>query len=145
MNNQRPPPSRKRTEQPPPVPQKPAPVQNSVAVKKTTTNVRAGQSRQGMSVSDAIGMTTVRLCRVEQLLNLQGNKNAGAPSEKGSVDVSVLGSIVERLGRMEQSYDEPDKTLEFGNTLVILRDEIAQIMERLAVLEAKPPDEQLEA
>ncbi len=113
MNNQRSAASRKRTElpPPPPVPQKQVPNSN----KKPISNVRAGETRQGMSVSDAIGMTTIRLCRVEQLLNMQGNKEK---EKEKSIDVSVLGSIVERIGLLEESF-------------VSIRDDIAHILERL--------------
>lgn len=114
MNNQRSAASRKRTEQPPPppVPQKQVPVQ-----KRPTSTVRAGQTSQGLSVSDAIGMTTVRLCRVEQLLNMQCNKEKEKEKDP-AMDVSVLGTIVDRIERLEQSLSS-------------VRDDIEQILERL--------------
>ena len=156
MNNSRSASARKRTEQPPPPQYKPvsgsratpqqAPKQ---APQQTTSNVRAGQSRQGMSVSDAIGLTTVRLCRVEHLLNLQANQNQGVQSGGGNVvDVSVIGSIVERLERLEQFLTDTESQNEtvsgdldaHESNLSSLRNDVSLILERLNKIEATRPE-----
>ena len=95
------------------------------------------QQKPKISVSDAIGLTTIRLCKVENFINelKEGGQVSGLPPNSQVVDNSVLTTMINRLDALEKkeiASSELIKRLERENSdlTVQLRDFTALTNER---------------
>jgi hypothetical protein len=83
----------------------------SVTAQNSTPNVPVNTTSAKLSVSDAIGLITLRLGRVEQFIieaehNGGLNSGTGIPDNAHLVDKSVINSIVNRLDSLEKKEKE---------------------------------------
>jgi|688.fasta_scaffold99950_4 vacuolar-type H+-ATPase subunit I/STV1 len=83
----------------------------SVTAQNSTPNVPVNATNAKLTVSDAIGLITLRLGRVEQIImeaEHNGGFSAGAsiPDNTHLVDKSVINSIVNRLDSLEKKEKE---------------------------------------
>ena len=83
----------------------------SVTAQNSTPNVPVTNTNAKLSISDAIGLITLRLGRVEQIImesQHNGDLNMGSsiPDNAHLVDKSVINSIVNRLDSLEKKEKE---------------------------------------
>lgn len=83
----------------------------SVTAQNSTPNVPVTNTNAKLSISDAIGLITLRLGRVEQIImesQHNGGLNMGSsiPDNAHLVDKSVINSIVNRLDSLEKKEKE---------------------------------------
>ena len=87
------------------------PAKRSMTAPNSTPNVPITTSNAKLSISDAIGLITLRLGRVEQIImetEHNGGFNTGQniPDNAHLVDKSVINSIVNRLDSLEKKEKE---------------------------------------
>ena len=109
------------------------------------------QSKPKISVGDAIGLTTIRLCKVESFISeLKENGIGGElPANSQLIDNSVLTSLVNRLDALEKKeIASNDKIKQLENELAELTKESGEKFAdfELAIVEIEKllPEQELE-
>jgi vacuolar-type H+-ATPase subunit I/STV1 len=102
----------------------------SVTAQNSTPNVPVNTGSSKLTVSDAIGLITLRLGRIEQILmeaehNGGLNSGTGIPNNAHLIDKSVINSIVNRLDSLEKKEKESSgnqQTIKLENELRDIKD-----------------------
>jgi hypothetical protein len=99
----------------------------SVTAQNSTPNVPVNSTSAKLTISDAIGLITLRLGRVEQILmeaehNGGLNSGTGIPDNAHLVDKSVINSIVNRLDSLEKKEKESSNNQQTSKLETELRD-----------------------
>ena len=99
----------------------------SVTAQNSTPNVPISSTNAKLTISDAIGLITLRLGRVEQIImevEHNGGFNAGTniPDNTHLVDKSVINSIVNRLDSLEKKEKESSSNQQTSKLEGELRD-----------------------
>ena len=102
----------------------------SVTAQNSTPNVPVNTGSSKLTVSDAIGLITLRLGRIEQILmeaehNGGLNSGTGIPNNAHLIDKSVINSIVNRLDSLEKKEKESlgnQQTIKLENELRDIKD-----------------------
>ena len=99
----------------------------SVTAQNSTPNVPISSTNAKLTISDAIGLITLRLGRVEQII-MEAEHNGGFSSGPGIpdnahlVDKSVINSIVNRLDSLEKKEKESSNNQQTSKLEAELRD-----------------------
>jgi hypothetical protein len=99
----------------------------SVTTQNSTPNVPVNTTSAKLTISDAIGLITLRLGRVEQIL-MEAEHNGGftagssIPDNAHLVDKSVINSIVNRLDSLEKKEKESSNNQQTSKLENELRD-----------------------
>lgn len=102
----------------------------SVTAQNSTPNVPVNTINTKLTVSDAIGLITLRLGRIEQFIQTaehEGGINMGSniPNNAHLIDKSVINSIVNRLDSLEKKEKESSgnqQTIKLENELRDIKD-----------------------
>ena len=102
----------------------------SVTAQNSTPNVPVNTGSAKLTVSDAIGLITLRLGRIEQFIQTaehEGGINMGSniPNNAHLIDKSVINSIVNRLDSLEKKEKESlgnQQTIKLENELRDIKD-----------------------
>ena len=102
----------------------------SVTAQNSTPNVPVNTINAKLTVSDAIGLITLRLGRIEQFIQTaehEGGINMGSniPNNAHLIDKSVINSIVNRLDSLEKKEKESSgnqQTIKLENELRDIKD-----------------------
>jgi hypothetical protein len=119
------------SQQPRGVPQRAVPPQQQQQYQQQQQQYQQQPQQQQMvqkpkiSISDAIGLTTIRLCKVENFIDeLKQTGVAGLPPNSQIVDNSVLMSMISRLDALEKkeiAASEQIKRLERENSELVAK------------------------
>jgi hypothetical protein len=93
-----------------------------------------------ISVSDAIGLTTIRLCKVENFIK-ELSENGFATSNTQVIDTTVLTTLINRLDALEKkeiSTNEQLKRLEKEN--IDLTDKLSDLTDKLSAFTKETND-----
>ena len=99
----------------------------SVTAQNSTPNVPVNATNAKLTISDAIGLITLRLGRVEQIM-MDAEHNGGftsgssIPDNAHLVDKSVINSIVNRLDSLEKKEKESSSNQQTSKLEAELRD-----------------------
>jgi hypothetical protein len=102
----------------------------SVTAQNSTPNVPVNTGSAKLTISDAIGLITLRLGRIEQFIQTaehEGGINMGSniPNNAHLIDKSVINSIVNRLDSLEKKEKESSgnqQTIKLENELRDIKD-----------------------
>jgi len=102
----------------------------SVTAQNSTPNVPVNTGSVKLTISDAIGLITLRLGRIEQFIQTaehEGGINMGSniPNNAHLIDKSVINSIVNRLDSLEKKEKESSgnqQTIKLENELRDIKD-----------------------
>jgi hypothetical protein len=99
----------------------------SVTAQNSTPNVPVTTSNAKLTISDAIGLITLRLGRVEQIImetEHNGGFNTGTniPDNAHLIDKSVINSIVNRLDALEKKEKESSNNQQNSKLEIEIRD-----------------------
>jgi len=99
----------------------------SVTAQNSTPNVPVTANNAKLTISDAIGLITLRLGRVEQIImeaehNGGFSSGSGIPDNAHLVDKSVINSIVNRLDSLEKKEKESSNNQQTNKLEAELRD-----------------------
>jgi vacuolar-type H+-ATPase subunit I/STV1 len=99
----------------------------SVTAQNSTPNVPVSANNAKLTISDAIGLITLRLGRVEQIImeaehNGGFSSGSGIPDNAHLVDKSVINSIVNRLDSLEKKEKESSNNQQTNKLEAELRD-----------------------
>ena len=117
-------------QQPRGVPQRAVPPQQQYQQQQQQQQYQQPQQQQmvqkpKISISDAIGLTTIRLCKVENFISeLKETGVAGLPPNTQVIDNSVLNTMISRLDALEKkefAASEQIKRLERENSELIAK------------------------
>ena len=124
--------------------QMPPPPSNNVRVAKAPMQQQQ-MSQQGaspftkLSISDAIGLVTLRLGRVEQFIidfengEIEGhNNNSGVPQNSKILDNSVLTTIVNRLDALEKREGSSSVTSSVASSIASLEKDLKETKDLLS-------------
>ena len=103
------------------------PGKRSVTAQNSTPNVPVSTNNAKLTISDAIGLITLRLGRVEQIImeaEHNGGFSAGSsiPDNAHLIDKSVINSIVNRLDSLEKKEKESSNNQQTSKLEAELRD-----------------------
>jgi hypothetical protein len=99
----------------------------SVTAQNSTPNVPVNATNAKLTISDAIGLITLRLGRIEQII-IEAEHNGGfsssssIPDNAHLVDKSVINSIVNRLDSLEKKEKESSSNQQTSKLETELRD-----------------------
>ena len=99
----------------------------SVTAQNSTPNIPVSTNNAKLTISDAIGLITLRLGRVEQII-MEAEHNGGftagssIPDNAHLVDKSVINSIVNRLDSLEKKEKESSNNQQVSKLEIELRD-----------------------
>jgi hypothetical protein len=116
------------------------PGKRSVTAQNSTPNVPVSTNNAKLTISDAIGLITLRLGRVEQII-MEAEHNGGfsggssIPDNTHLIDKSVINSIVNRLDSLEKKEKESSNNQQASKLENELRDIKGLLMSQMVKYE----------